>query len=148
MSKTATTKTVEKLWSELDAAIDAAARDAFSNRGDSESMAITRFHEYDGRALRALIADEISNEKAHRRTFAAGRAYPISVSVAAKLIILENIGRGAASEKAPSFTIFIDWRRSAADAYALGYLLRAHLSSDWIATARLLDYSEAVKDAN
>ena len=94
--------------------------------------------------LEKLLASETTNEKQHRNTRSV-RGF--SSQDAAKLIICGNVLRGSELETIPSALTFITFRKSAAEANLIGYLIRAYLTPEWKQSVQSLDYSECMKSS-
>jgi len=94
--------------------------------------------------LEKLLASETTNEKQHRN---ARSVRGFSSQDAAKLIICGNVLRGSELETIPSALTFITFRKSAAEANLIGYLIRAYLTPEWKQSVQSLDYSECMKSS-
>lgn len=95
--------------------------------------------------LEKLLAEETANERQHR-SLRSVRGF--SSSDAAKLIICGNVLRGAELTEMPSALTFITFRRSAAEANLLGYLIRANVTPEWKDAVSSLDYAECMEASN
>jgi hypothetical protein len=133
-----TKQTVDKLWRELQDTLHKAYQDnPTKNRLLRDYAPNTGWRD----SLAELVGRESANERQHRKGYP--RAFvPLSVETASKLILLGNIATGAKQTTMPEAIIFIEFRRTAAEGILLGYLLREHLSTEWIAKATELDYSK------
>lgn len=97
--------------------------------------------------LERLLAEEIANERQYRyRSLRSVRGF--SCSDAAKLIICGNVLRGAELTARPSALTIITFRRPAAEANLLGYLIRANVTSEWKDAVASLDYADCMEAAN
>ena len=94
--------------------------------------------------LEKLLASETTNEKQHRN---ARSVRGFSSQDAAKLIICGNVLQGSELETIPSALTFITFRKSAAEANLLGYLIREHVTPEWKQSVQSLDYSECMKSS-
>lgn len=95
--------------------------------------------------LEKLLAEETANERQHR-SLRSVRGF--SSSDAAKLIICGNLLRGAELTAMPSALTFITFRRTAAEANLLGYLIRANVTPEWKQAVSSLDYAECMEASN
>lgn len=125
-------KQIKSLWKELVSAID-----------QTKNADAQEFRRNDFYRLETLLQEETANERQHRR-FVSG-AYAVSSSVGAKITLLHNVARGARLSEMPTATTFILFRRSAAEAMLLGYLLRDGLTPQFVDEAYSLDYPSLMK---
>jgi hypothetical protein len=95
--------------------------------------------------LEKLLAEETANERQHR-SLRSVRGF--SSSDAAKLIICGNVLRGTELTEMPSALTFITFRRTAAEANLLGYLIRANVTPEWKVAVSSLDYAECMEASN
>lgn len=100
-------------------------------------------------ALSALVGREAAAERKHRGWGPEWAKYhrPFPVALAAKLMVVHQIGQGAGLKSLPPATDFLRFRPSAVEAQIVGYCLRNVLTPEWIAEAQALDYAQAVKPA-
>lgn len=131
-----TVKHVEKMWRELQATIDKTTNES----ADHAVLSGYRERSYE-HALENLLRDEVQNERQHRSGFGSG-SYPFSAVVAAKIIIIENVARGAQHVELLPARLWLEIRRSAAEAMTIGNLLGTMLPIEWRSAAEALDYSE------
>jgi hypothetical protein len=136
--------TITVCWNELRDAIDAAYKNA--PVASDESSALRDYAQniswHD--SLDRLLRDETENEKQHRSTRSI-RGF--SSRDAARLILMNNIARGSFLPEMPSALTFITFRKSAAEANLLGYLIRHSLKAEWCQTVDSLSYTDLMKDA-
>ena len=131
-----TVKHVEKLWSELQETLNS----THSIEYNQNLAALSEYRELSSvNALRTLLQTEIRNERKHRGMMA--RSYPYPVALAAKIIILENVARGAKHGELLPARLWLEIRHSAAEAMTIGNLLGARLTVEWRCAAEALDYS-------
>ena len=124
-------KQVNTLWSQLQDVIDASSHD-----GDTLCDYKTGNHHH---GLDKLLSAAIASERGHR-SFVGG-FYPVSVSIGAKIVLLSNFSAGATKNAPPSFTLWLQIRRDAAEAITLGYILREDFPAEWVNASGDLDYS-------
>lgn len=138
--KPTTHQHINQLWLGLRDAIDRAYQSATNDESKSLRDYARNISWSDD--LEKLLASETTNEKQHRNTRSV-RGF--SSQDAAKLIICGNVLRGSELKTIPSALTFITFRKSAAEANLLGYLIREHVTPDWKASVQSLDYSECMK---
>ena len=133
---------ITSLWTELRNSIDLAYK---ANTG--ENAAVLRDYARDqswSDYLERLLTEEAANERRHRGLRSV-RGF--SSSDAAKLIICGNVLRGSELAEMPSAVTFIRYRRSAAEANLLGYLIRANVTPEWKQAVSSVDYAECMKQS-
>ena len=92
--------------------------------------------------LEKLLREETANEKQHRGTRAV-RGF--SSQDAAKLVLCGNVLQGARLKQIPSALTFITFRKGAAEANLLGWLVREFVTPEWSALVEAKDYSQLMK---
>jgi hypothetical protein len=95
----------------------------------------------------ALIAKEQQAERAHRTWGSNWAQYhrPVSVRHCARLMVLHNIGEGAARTQPVTAEMFLTMREGAAEALQIGYLARVSLAQHELARQlQALDYAAVV----
>lgn len=97
-----------------------------------------------------LIERETRHERRHRRGAPAGWRFKFGAKHGARIVMLNNIGSGAALDQEPHATAFISMRDTAAEATLIGYLARVELRRDpeLLAALELLDYAAAGRDGD
>ena len=134
-------QTIATLWEQLRDAIDAAYA-ASPRTGEP-----TPLHDYRRDAtvdeLERLLQAETANERQHRRTTSAPKGF--SARTASMLILCSNAATGARKQDLPPSTIFLIWRKTAAEAEVLGWLAREHLSAEWLSQVESLDYAKLME---
>lgn len=134
---------IARIWSELRDIVDKTYQ---ANIGDdAKSLRDYARNQSWSDDLEKLLAEETTNERQHR-SLRSVRGF--SCSDAAKLIICGNVLRGAELTAMPSALTFITFRRSAAEANLLGYLIRANVTSEWKDAVASLDYADCMEAAN
>jgi len=133
---------ITQIWSGLRDAVDRAYQSATTDETKALRDYARNISWSDD--LEKLLASETTNEKQHRNTRSV-RGF--SSQDAAKLIICGNVLRGSELQTIPSALTFITFRKSAAEANLLGYLIREHVTADWKASVQSLDYSECMKSS-
>jgi hypothetical protein len=134
---------ITHLWSELRGIIDKTYQ---ANIGeDAKSLRDYARNQSWSDDLEKLLAEETANERQHR-SLRSVRGF--SSSDAAKLIICGNVLRGAELTAMPSALTFITFRRTAAEANLLGYLIRANVTQEWKDAVSSLDYAECMEASN
>jgi hypothetical protein len=133
-----TVRHVETLWIELQNTLDKSAK----LLSPDASAALSDYRETSYKdALGLLLREETKNERQHRTGYGSGD-YPFSSVIGAKIIIMENIARGAAKVAPLEARLWLEIRRTAAEAMTIGNLLGPALSFKWRAEAQELDYSD------
>ena len=141
---------INQLWEQFRDAIDAAYADAqtknFSGGAHDESSCLRDYVRNSSwsDAVERLLASEAANERQHRQNRTI-RGF--SSQDAAKLIICGNVLRGSELAEMPSALTFITFRPSAAEANLLGYLIRAHVRTEWKQSVAFKDYCQCMKSA-
>ena len=95
--------------------------------------------------LERLLREETANEKQHRGTRSIRGFSSVD---AARIILMGNVLRGAELKEMPPATIFMQWRKSAAEANVIGYLVSAYLTSEWRTAVNEFDYSKMMEVGN
>lgn len=138
---------VDRLWTDFRDAIDRAY--AADKTGDAACLRDYARNVSWHDALDALVSAEKAAEREHRGFGRRLLGYPppraISAEHSARLLLLHNAADGAKLAAMPASTDWLIYRRPAVEATLLGYLVRAHVSPDWVAACAALDYAEAVK---
>jgi len=130
--------TVDRLWKEFQAAINA----AYATGADSFAPLRDYAEDISHRdAMAALIAAETAEERRHRAN-RPGRAPSIAHCV--KLLLLSNAARGAKQPSMPPSTDWLLYRRSAVEASVIGWLACGFVSDAWIEACSGLDYAAVV----
>lgn len=96
-------------------------------------------------SLAKLVGKEMAHERRHRGSNHLPIPAWFTVSIAAKVLLMENAMRGAELEFMPAATIFIQYRDSAAEATLIGWLARGSLSQPWRESVKQLDYAKLIK---
>jgi hypothetical protein len=145
-----THQSINQIWEHFRDAIDAAYAASqskeFSGSAYADSSCLRDYARNISwsDACEKLLATETANERQHRQSRTV-RGF--SSQDAARLIICNNVLRGAELTEMPSALTFITFRPSAAEANLLGYLIREHLASGWKSAVQSLDYSECMKSS-
>lgn len=144
--KNKVSKLTESLWEVFIESMTAAHK-----AGAGELRDYTKNNGY-ADSLSELLAAETANEKKHRSGYApAGREHPITSRTAAKILLMNNAALGAKKrrdgEQVPA-TLYLECRKTAVEAMALGFAAGEHLSDQWRADVQSLDYSEIMKSSN
>ena len=148
-----TTQTINGLWQELRQAINRtyeqgsgadlrtqAGIDAQDNAGVLRDYAENISWSDD---LAALLGRETANERQHRTNRPSVPGF--SANTAAKLILMENVSKGAQMAELPKATAFLVLRRTAVEAEVIGYLISGQLSTEWHQAVKSFDYSKLMK---
>lgn len=93
--------------------------------------------------LAGLLGREVANERQHRSNRPSVPGF--SNETAAKLIILDCVKDGANLAEMPSATTFLIFRKTAAEARVIGFLIREQLTPEWRDAVASLDYSKLMK---
>jgi len=133
-----TQQIISTLWMEMRQAINA----TYANDKSDDAQCLC---DYAGNicgsdSLSALLGRETANERQHRsgRPLVPG----FSVSTAAKLILMNNAREGAELKKMPTATTFLVFRRTAAEATVIGFLIRERLPEGWRDAVACFDYAK------
>lgn len=138
---------IRAAWKQFTQAIDQADAEGQklqSADGHAECNALRNYssHEQPWR-LANLLGRETANERKHRHG-TEPRSFP--VGDAAKLHLMSAAAYGATLKAAPSSTLFLTMRPTAAEAEVIGYLCRATLSAEWRNTVESIDYSKLMQE--
>lgn len=143
---------VDRLWREFRDAIDAAYRahkaDGYRHEDDRHVLRDYVRNMSMRDAVDVLEQAEIAGEREHRafgRRLVGDIGRRMPHEQAARLILLGHAATGAQCAAMPSAIEWLTGRRSCTEAQLIGYLIRAHVSPEWIAACDALDYAEAVK---
>ena len=135
---------IDRLWETMRDALDKAYSVANAGR-DEQGTALRDYardiHWHD--ATKALLREETANERQHRRNRPSVSGF--SVESAAKLILMEQAGTGAAASEMPRATAFLVFRQSAVEAQVIGFLAKKHLPAEWRAAIAKLDYAKLMQ---
>jgi hypothetical protein len=143
ISKTARHEHIARIWSGLRDIIDTTYQ---ANVGeDAKSLRDYARNQSWSDDLEKLLTEETAGER-HHRSSRSVRGF--SSADAAKLIICGNVLRGSKLTAMPSALTFITFRRTAAEANLLGYLIRANVTQDWRDAVSSLDYAECMEASN
>lgn len=134
------TKLTDALWSvfidSMTAAYKAGAdelRDYIKDNGYKDSLS-------------ELLDAETANERKHRAGYMpADVTAPISSRTAAKIILMDNARSGADDKRKGKLlpaSLYLIMRKTAVEAMALGFASGEHLSDQWRADVKTLDYSK------
>jgi hypothetical protein len=93
--------------------------------------------------LAKLLGRETANERDHRRNSPAPKGF--SMGDASKLILMNMAALGSRLDVAPSATIFLEARQTAAEAEVIGWLCRRDLSDKWRAELETMDYAKLMR---
>ena len=140
--------TIARLWKAFRTAIDA-AYEASDHHDPTTALRDYAENQSMRDSLTALVDTATREERSHRstgRSYIGDRRYRVSAEHCAKLLLLSSAGDGAASVTAPDATDWLTLRRTHCEAYLLGYLIRAHVSPDWVTACKALDYAKVVAD--
>lgn len=91
-------------------------------------------------ALAELVGRETANERQHRSNRPSVPGF--SCGTAARLILMNNVAKGARMDSMPSAMAFLVLRQTAVEAEVIGWLIRKHLDPNWIAAVENLDYAK------
>jgi hypothetical protein len=144
MKRIHVTPTINRLWDEMQAFIDAAYRDG---NGTNNPESLLKDYATDQGwtdALGRLLDAETANERQHRNGRPQGWKAPMSNRTAAKLILLRNFVDGSEVKEMYPATVFLQWRHTAAEMQVVGCLCRgkAKISDAWRAEVRAIDYAK------
>ena len=140
--------TIDRLWKQFRTAIDATYTAADHNdparhlRDYAENVGLVD-------KLETLVHEETRTERQHRAhdgMYGRPVRRPVSCVHAAKILLLGQAGKGAELSEMPESTDWLTYRRTAVEANLIGFLIRAHVSPEWIAACAALDYAEIMKD--
>jgi hypothetical protein len=95
-------------------------------------------------ALEQLLERETLAEKQHRGTRSV---VGFSAGTAARLILMQNVVKGANMTKEPRATEFLVLRQTAVEAEVIGWIMGAWLDPNWIKAVESYDYAKLMKDA-
>ena len=134
-------KEISQLWNMFEDALTAGYKASLADPNNSALP--LRDYVDDGRDMRNLVSEETANERQHRRgaPYIPGVRPAVSSNLAARAILLHQVARGSEAKEMPAATCFLIWRRSAAEAFLLGFLVRAHLTDEFRRRAIALDYA-------
>jgi hypothetical protein len=129
------TKEINKLWEQIENSINSASADGVSELRDYASN--------DGwhHDLAKLVDAETANERQHRGGRPEYYRAPISAPVAAKILLMNNIAEGSEKTEMPPATIFLQFRKTAAEGWVIGFLARKYITAEWRARVGGLDYA-------
>jgi hypothetical protein len=135
------TQVISNLWQEMREAIN----QTYANAGDDQDLICLRdYSENTGWVddLQKLLGAgaETANEKQHRGT--RPQVVGFSSGTASKLILMQNVIRGARLPKLPSAVDYLRFRHTAFEAEVIGFLVRKHLHADWIKAVDSFDYAQ------
>jgi hypothetical protein len=141
-----TKQQIDRLWEQFRTAIDAAYSDANKQRDDAGNC----LRDYAQNVswndnLKQLLQRETANERQHRSNRPSVPGF--SAETAAKLILLNQASAGSLLATMPQPTEFLVFRQTAAEARAIGFLIRESLSVEFRESLSRLDYSELMKVA-
>lgn len=144
---TNTKREVNRLWQEFRQAINTAYADA-SKRNNQDGICLKDYAENISWSddLAKLLASESANEKQHRSNRTSIPVF--SVDTAAKLILLGNVAEGLQLAEIPRATTFLIFRKTAAEARVIGFLIRNYLPTEWCSAVASLDYAKLMKGEN
>lgn len=136
--------TIDRLWRQFRTAIDAAYKGAQS---DDPAAALRDYAENVGLIdkLDRLVRTTTQEERQHRSHKPASLPpYRVSAVHCARLLILHAAGDGAARTTAPESTDWLIYRREHCEAELIGWLIRAHVSPEFVSACNALDYAKVV----
>jgi hypothetical protein len=138
------TQTINQLWDEMQAFIDAAYRDGSGTNNPESLLKDYAKNQSWTDALGRLLDAETVNERRHRNRRPQGWNASISNITAAKLILLGNFADGSEAKEMYPATIFLQWRHTTAEMHVVGSLCRrkAKISNAWRAEVRAIDYAK------
>lgn len=142
-------KQIQALWEQFQQAIDTTYQEWKTNhdrqhddpRGLLDDYATNQTTSDD---LGNLVVTETKTERQHRtaRPYSPSNKFLVSATDAAKLLLMGNAADGSEAQQMPPATIFIQWRRTAAEAHLLGYLAKDSIGEMWRANVRAIDYTK------
>jgi hypothetical protein len=144
-----TKQKVDTLWREMREAINKTYADASkkSSSGDpsTDANCLRDYAENISWSddLAGLLGRETANERQHRSNRPSVPGF--SNETAAKLILMEQVKRGAENPTLPSATEFLVFRKTAVEARVIGFLIREHLTPEWRERVSSLDYAKLMK---
>lgn len=135
---------VDQLWAELESAFTAAYGSTQLSADDKHAIRDYVPNQTWHDALAQLLEAEKANEKQHR----GSRPVPAGFSsiTAAKLILMGNFAEGSFKTEMPPATNFLIWRKTAAEAVLVGYLIRHFLPGEWSQRVRAFDYAKLMQE--
>lgn len=138
---------VDRLWIDFRAAIDTAYRAGDHNAPTAVLRDYVRNMSWSDK-LETLLTQEAADEREHQRSgrrLVGDIGKRPAVAHLSRLMVLHAAGQGAARPDMPPATDWLVYRRAHVEAEILGFLIRAHVTPEWVAACCTLDYSEAVK---
>ena len=141
-----TITTVNNLWAEFRASINAAYKTAVNKYDYRTGMKLRNYaedqHPFD--ALHDLLKRESAAERRHRGT---DTYFGFPVTIAAKLELMEKARSGATSPQPPDPLQLLTCRPTALEAEVIGYLIRHHVNKQWLQAVDALDYPKLMNEA-
>jgi hypothetical protein len=143
-----TQQKINGLWQELRTAINRAYEASqinHSNRFLDDAQCLRDYAENISwnDDLSALLARETANERQHRTNRPSVHGF--SAITAAKLILMENVSKGAQMAELPKATAFLVLRHTAVEAEVIGFLISSQLSPEWHKAVKSFDYAALMK---
>lgn len=146
------TKTkVDTLWREMREAINKTYETASKNSSfATQSTDATCLRDYAENIswsddLAGLLGRESANERQHRSNRPSVPGF--SVETASKLILMNNMLDGTVCAEMPSATTFLIFRKTAAEARVIGFLIREQLTPEWRDAVASMDYAKLMQSA-
>lgn len=143
------TQKINQLWDQMRDAIDATYKAGQGLSGGAlDNANVLRDYARDiswSDDLAALLGRETANERQHRSNRPSVPGF--SAGSAAKLILMENVRKGAGMAELPKATAFLVLRQTAVEAEVIGFLISGQLPMQWRNEVEALDYSKLMKTA-
>jgi hypothetical protein len=133
------TQVINNLWQEMREAINR----AYAKAGNNQDLICLRDYAENiswSDDLQKLLDTETANERQHRGT--RPQVVGFSAGTAAKLILMQNVIKGARLFKLPSAVDYLRYRHSAFEAEVIGFLVRSQLEKDWFRAVESYDYAK------
>ncbi len=139
-----TKQRIDNLWRQFRESINAAYTDA-NKRRDEDGICLKDYAENISWSddVGKLLASESANERQHRSNRPPVPGF--SVETAAKLILMSQVAEGSRLSEIPRSTTFLVFRKTAAEARVIGYLIRNFLPADWYSAVTALDYAKLMQ---
>lgn len=139
---------IKNLWQEMREAINKTYAQRPDPENDHDADCLRDYAEDISWSddLAALLGRETANERQHRNNRPAVPGF--AASTAAKLILMENVRKGAEMSQLPRATAFLVLRQTAVEAEVIGFLIRENLAKEWKDAIASLDYAQLMKDGD